>query len=87
MFGGSAAGTEGAAAVQAIGWKRDSRHRFILLAIECFRRELISLRKFDELRRLVGVEDAEADSLLEAVAAIADDDDPSPKERAREPRS
>ena len=54
---------------------------------ECLRREFISLRKFDELRRLVGVEDAEADSLLEAVAAIADDDDLSPKDRAREPRS
>ena len=87
MFGGSPAETEDSVAIQAIGRKRDSRHRFILLAIECFRRELISLRKFDELRRLVGVGDAEADSLLEAVASIAAEDHPSPKGRAREPRS
>ena len=87
MFGGATSGIAAPEAQGATGWKRDSRHRFIHLALECFRRELISKRKFDELRRLVGVGDEEADSLLEAVESSATDDRHSPKGRARESRS
>ena len=87
MFGGAASEADDADAREATGWKRDSRHRFIHLALECFRRELISKRKFDELRRLVGVGDEEAGSLLEAVASSATEDRQSPKGRAREPRT
>lgn len=87
MFGGSAPQTDAPEARVATGWKRDSRHRFIHLALECFRRELISRRKFDELRRLVAVGDDEAEALLAAVESAGAETPHSPKGRARESRS
>lgn len=87
MFGGSAPQTDAPEARAATGWKRDSRHRFIHLALECFRRELISRRKFDELRRLVAVGDDEAEALLAAVESAGAETPHSPKGRARESRS
>lgn len=87
MFGGSAPQTDAPEARAATGWKRDSRHRFIHLALECFRRELISRRKFDELRRLVAVGDDEAEALLAAVESAGAEPPHSPKGRARESRS
>lgn len=87
MFGGSAPQTDAPDARAATGWKRDSRHRFIHLALECFRRELISRRKFDELRRLVAVGDDEAEALLAAVESAGAETPQSPKGRARESRS
>lgn len=87
MFAGPAVGGAEPSTPATVGWKRDSRHRFIHLALECYRRELISRGKFDELRRLVDVNDRDAEALLAAVES-ADAEPPSlPKGRAREPRS
>jgi hypothetical protein len=78
MFGGASA------APHAAAWKRDSRHRFLHLAVECVRREVISRRKFDELRRSVGVSDKDAEALLEA--ARPSERSGRARERARESR-
>ena len=85
MFGGSPSVAQPAGEADARPWQRDSRHRFVHLALECVRRELISKRKFDELRRLVGVSDSQAEALLRTLVP-GDDDRHSPKEPAREPR-
>lgn len=87
MFAGAATETAAANTHATIGWKRDSRHRFIHLALECFRRELISRRKFDELRRLVHVDDKDADALLAAVESAGAEPPSSPRGRARESHS
>ncbi len=85
MFAGAASAAPDARS--AMDWKRDSRHRFIHLALECFRRELISRRKFDELRKLVDVDDRDAKALLSAVETAGTEPPGSPRERAREPRA
>ena len=87
MFGGSTPGAEGNRERAATAWQRDSRHRFVHLALECARRELISRRKFDELRRLVGVADDEAEALLRTIEPFDTADRHPPQGRARESRT
>ncbi len=68
MFGGNPSVAQPSGEPGARPWQRDSRHRFVHLALECVRRELISKRRFDELRRLVGVSDQQAEALLRMIA-------------------
>ena len=88
LFGGEVVGDDEQDDRQA--WQEDSRHRFMHLALECVRRELISRRKFDELRQLAGVDSAEAEALLSAIAEKTGesrmDNANQPRGRAREHR-
>src|SRR5689334_11530528 len=60
-------------------WHTDSRHRFMILALEGVRRELISRRKFYELSRLAELDRDEADVFLSAVDSDAADRDVNKK--------
>jgi len=87
MFAGTASGTIAAVGPAETGWKRDSRHRFIHLALECFRRELISRRRFDELRRLVNMDDQDSEALLSAIDSANAQSPTTSKGRAGEHRA
>ncbi len=88
FFGESAVGD---AEHSARSRRNDSRDRFMLLALECVRRELISRRKFLELSELAGLGDDEANALLMTVGNEPSRGRPGhpnqPRGRARERRS
>jgi Zn-dependent peptidase ImmA (M78 family)/transcriptional regulator with XRE-family HTH domain len=90
LFGGEVTTESRERGAAQRAWRNDSRHRFMHLALECVRRELISRRKFAELCDLAGVDSEEADALLAAIAGGDAEGRPSdndqPKGRAREYR-